>query len=377
MKGSEEIRRRLADRVEETVPALCDRYLAALRADASPLCAPPDQGAAARDHAEAILLDVVRALREGPPDGAGQADSALVLEIPDPHTVLSYAPMGDVLRAMAVLTELVLERIDAFSGGLPDADRRALRARAAFEVHRAVALHGQLAAAGRDSQLLLAMSPGSPEDERRDRLSDEIHDRVGGGLALARRHLDLYLAKSSAGLAADDHMDAVERSLRDAAESVRRLVSGAPEAAAPADLEASLRQDAAVLNSRGAAVHITVTGDDGLLPAHHRAELFLSLREFVRNSLRHAEPSEVRVRVEVTAAAVTAEAGDDGTGFDPELTVGAPRGGLRTMRRRVVRLGGSYALTSAPGEGTRLRLRVPLPTGDGAGGPWPHRAESR
>jgi signal transduction histidine kinase len=56
---------------------------------------------------------------------------------------------------------------------------------------------------------------------------------------------------------------------------------------------------------------------------------------------------------------------DDGAGFDP---AGAGSNGwhfgLAVMRQRAARIGGELAIHSAPGEGTRVEVRVPLPGGE-------------
>jgi signal transduction histidine kinase len=52
------------------------------------------------------------------------------------------------------------------------------------------------------------------------------------------------------------------------------------------------------------------------------------------------------------------EVADDGIGFEPSLK-GAEGFGLRGMRERVERLGGTLRIDSSPGAGTRLRVDVP------------------
>ena len=50
------------------------------------------------------------------------------------------------------------------------------------------------------------------------------------------------------------------------------------------------------------------------------------------------------------------EGGDDGTGIDPD----AARSGLRNLEERARECGGRFAVTAAPGRGTRLSWHVPL-----------------
>lgn len=82
------------------------------------------------------------------------------------------------------------------------------------------------------------------------------------------------------------------------------------------------------------------------------------LQEALTNSARHGQATEIGVRLEVGPERLQMTVRDDGCGFE----VGrAPRGvGLTSMAERVDYLGGQLELTSAPGEGTTVRVAVPL-----------------
>ena len=85
------------------------------------------------------------------------------------------------------------------------------------------------------------------------------------------------------------------------------------------------------------------------------AALALGLREAVTNVQRHARARHVQVRLQADGDAAELEVQDDGRG-----TREARRGnGLAGMEERLAALGGRLLLESLPGQGTRLRLRVP------------------
>jgi signal transduction histidine kinase len=87
-------------------------------------------------------------------------------------------------------------------------------------------------------------------------------------------------------------------------------------------------------------------------------ELLRVIQEALTNARRHSEARNVWVSLAVDGDALVADVADDGGGFDPEASPGT---GLRGMRERVLLLGGSLRVESAPGEGTRVRVRVPMP----------------
>ncbi len=99
------------------------------------------------------------------------------------------------------------------------------------------------------------------------------------------------------------------------------------------------------------------------LPA--KIALYRILQEALSNAYRHARVKQVRVRLSAEGQRVRLEVEDRGRGFQPPPLVGpeaterAEHIGLRGMRERVSLVGGTFALESAPGAGTRIVVEVP------------------
>ena len=87
-------------------------------------------------------------------------------------------------------------------------------------------------------------------------------------------------------------------------------------------------------------------------------ELYRLVQEALNNGLKHAHAGRVSVWLGVANAMAALEVADNGIGFEPsiESTEGF---GLRGMRERVERLGGTFRIDSSPGAGTRLHVDVP------------------
>jgi signal transduction histidine kinase len=64
------------------------------------------------------------------------------------------------------------------------------------------------------------------------------------------------------------------------------------------------------------------------------------------------------LRLACEAPGITPEISDDGAGFDPEGDFSGHLG-LKSMRERAARLGGTLRVESAPGEGTTIRVQIP------------------
>ncbi len=87
-------------------------------------------------------------------------------------------------------------------------------------------------------------------------------------------------------------------------------------------------------------------------------ELLRVVQEGLSNARRHSEARNVRVTVWVESNELVAEVSDDGRGFGPDSGSGI---GLKSMKERTAALGGEVAVESEPGEGTRVRIRTPMP----------------
>ena len=172
-----------------------------------------------------------------------------------------------------------------------------------------------------------------------------------------------------------DRAEPVDPEVRQRADRVRRLLEdGLTEVRsfigafrAPEFEHRPLRQlvDELILQHEHLTDTEIVLDADAPLPAEDlpvRIALYRILQEGLSNAYRHGGAS----RVHLSLRAVTRdgrprlrlELVDNGAGFDASDALGATHFGLRGMRDRVEMIGGSFALESAPGRGTRIAVEV-------------------
>ena len=84
----------------------------------------------------------------------------------------------------------------------------------------------------------------------------------------------------------------------------------------------------------------------------------MACREALNNVIKHADASEVEIRLSVQKDRLLVSITDNGCGFDP--TAGSTRNGLRNMKQRLESIGGAFDCESAPGRGTRIHLAMRL-----------------
>lgn len=217
------------------------------------------------------------------------------------------------------------------------------------------------------SRRLLAVQ----EQERR-RLARELHDEIGQLLTGLSFRLDAA-AKASAA-------DIPER-LAEARSLVRELTAQVRELSQC--LRPSLLDDLGLgpaldwlvcrfSTQTGLCVELN-TGRLGRYPAEVETAAYRIVQEALTNAARHAAAENVVVRLSGDAAGLAVEIVDNGCGFDPAAPP-AGTGGLSGMRERAELLGGSFAIDSTPGVGTRVTARLPgdrTPSSPREADPWP------
>jgi signal transduction histidine kinase len=206
---------------------------------------------------------------------------------------------------------------------------------------------------------LLAKVQEAQQFERR-RIARDLHDRVGAGLSAAHVGLERYWDQQDRQAAASGQVQAVHQAVRECMEELRRVTGGlrsASAAGANRTLETALRR---FLSERRSAVlvELDVNGDETWIPPDVADELFLVVREAMRNALTHAGAESVSVRVDIAPHELRAQIVDDGVGFEQEERGGGS--GLLAMHERVALLDGKMVILTGRGRGTSIELMIPL-----------------
>jgi PAS domain S-box-containing protein len=202
----------------------------------------------------------------------------------------------------------------------------------------------------------------------RTRIAREIHDELGSLLValkmdvdwLARRvaeRADLHAKCHAMGRLIDTAVDKVGRIITDLRPSIldhqglwAALEWQAQEFVESAELRAELQ------------VHVAA----GVAPPHggRAIAVFRILQEMLSNVARHARARSVQIRIVVDGPpqpVLYLDVRDDGVGAPAEALADARSYGVMGMRERAAHFGGRLTIDSAPGQGTRVRLVMPLP----------------
>jgi signal transduction histidine kinase len=203
------------------------------------------------------------------------------------------------------------------------------------------------------------------ENRERQRVARELHDGVTQllGTTLFR----LRGLEEGAPAPDPDQIRRVRVLLEQAIREVRRLTTNlAPDILDELGLCAAVRVLGRDLGDRtGAAVTVRCQNIPTDLPREVAWTIYRIFQEGVQNVEKHARARVARLTIRRQSAWVRATLQDDGRGFrlehPPPGHEWEPTRGLRNMKQRAEQVGGSFSLRSAPGKGTQVSVRIPLP----------------
>jgi signal transduction histidine kinase len=272
-------------------------------------------------------------------------------QVPDATLTLPVHHRGELLGALAVARPRG-ERLTPTEEKLA----RDLAAQAGL-VLRNVRLTEELLERLDDLRASRARIIAAADAERR-RLERDLHDGSQQqllGLAVKLRLARALLEKDPAR--ADALVSDVEADAAEALQTLRDLARGIyPPLLADAGL-------AVALGAQFRKVTLPIEFDpDGIgrYAAQVEAAVYFCCLEALQNVSKYASASRLTVRLSEGDGVLSFEVTDDGRGFDPHA--GGRGTGLQGMADRLAALGGVLQVTSAPGSGTTVAGRLPVPT---------------
>jgi signal transduction histidine kinase len=209
---------------------------------------------------------------------------------------------------------------------------------------------------------LSAASHSIREQEQR-RVAREIHDELGQSLTALKMDVAWMLGNLSAGSPSlSEKLNTMHAQL-DATVAATRRIS--------ADLRPLMLDDLGLIPAAewlaqtfsersGIPCKLHIRPPDIELAEPQASALYRILQESLTNVARHAKASAVDVVIEQTDGVLKLSVKDNGMGFRPAEARAQKTYGLLGLRERTLLLGGEASVTSEPGRGTTVDVRIPL-----------------
>jgi signal transduction histidine kinase len=208
-------------------------------------------------------------------------------------------------------------------------------------------------------------------EEERKKISREIHDELGQaltGLKMDLRYIKKHLHPDQESIAQriDTSLQLVDSTIT----TMRRISS---------DLRPGILDDLGIVpavdwlvsnfqNRTGIEVMLNVEPPNLEIPKEMHTSLYRIVQEALTNVMRHAQATQVKIKIEGRPQEVVIEVRDNGRGFDPN-TLGHTRSlGLTGIRERAALIGASAEIIGSPGTGTLVSVHVPINGSETAGG---------
>ncbi len=207
------------------------------------------------------------------------------------------------------------------------------------------------------------------EEAERSRIATELHDDTVQVMTASLFALDrvALIARRSENHQIESAVTLTRATLEEATARTRRLMFELRPAILHEHGLVAAVNVLADQTRRETGARTTVSGSAGRY-GHYVEELaYRSIQEALSNVRKHAGATEVVITLEDEGAALLCEVADDGRGFDPDTVRDRPgaalHAGLDTMVERIRAAGGETAVDTARGNGTRVRVRIPIAPG--------------
>lgn len=203
------------------------------------------------------------------------------------------------------------------------------------------------------------------EAAERERISRELHDRVAHSMGVAHQSLQLYEALAEKDpVRARGKLHTAKEMTKTALEQTRNLSMELRRTETENGLVSALQDLLEVAVPDDVNAVLSTSGAESLLSDHQRGQLYLILREAVRNSVRHSGCRRLTVGLQITSEEVSGYVEDDGSGFED---TGGTRDslGLHSIRERAALLQGTVEVYSSQKGGAGVQICLPLGNGGG------------
>jgi len=207
-------------------------------------------------------------------------------------------------------------------------------------------------------------------EEERQEVAREIHDQLGQALTAIKIDLSSLVRELPAKLEQPTkRASSIFKLVDETIQAVRRISSELrPGILDDLGLVATIEWAGEEFEARtGTKCRLDLPREDIAIDPERATAIFRIFQETLTNVARHAEASEVKVRLAKEGGDLTLEVRDNGKGLAEERLSSGRSLGILGMRERALLLGGELAIRGAPGKGTTVRVRIPQMTPDKAG----------
>ena len=184
------------------------------------------------------------------------------------------------------------------------------------------------------------------QQETLSHVGRELHDNIGQLLSLAK--LNLNSSRAEKNQEGKELINQIIQEVRGLSKSLNL------DWLESLSLDDFIRQQLQRIQTTGFC-QTSFESDQSLaiLEKDQKLVLVRVIQECLNNAIKHSSPSSIRVWVSNFSLLIE----DDGAGFDTSLP--SKGSGMTNLKKRMETIGGTFSLTSSPGNGTTIKLTLP------------------
>ncbi len=209
----------------------------------------------------------------------------------------------------------------------------------------------------------LAASLESAREEERTQIARELHDELGQALTAVKFDLAWL------GDELEKKDENLFQKIKDITARVNTLIQRVKRIST--ELRPGMLEDLGLVASiewqaqdfekhTGVRCKVNLPGEELVLTREQSLAIFRIFQEALTNVVRYAEAEQVDITLSKAGEVLVLEVKDNGKGIKAEEVTGLHSLGLLGMRERATYLGGTFDVHGTPGEGTMLRVTIPV-----------------
>lgn len=200
------------------------------------------------------------------------------------------------------------------------------------------------------------------KEHERARIAREIHDDIGGTLTAIKCELVPCMDSTSRPSAYYQKKAAIVESLVDhVIDSTRRISMDLRPGILDFGIVAAVQWQTKEFSRRtGITGHLSCEEEDILLDSDLSVAIFRIFQEILTNISKHAQATDVWIRLAESKGTIILEVFDNGRGINLQDMKKQDSFGIRGMRERCQQLKGSFHILGKPGKGTKTSIVIPI-----------------
>ena len=202
-------------------------------------------------------------------------------------------------------------------------------------------------------------------EKERSRIARDLHDQLGANLTQVALLSEMAEADKNSPAEIESHAQQISQTARETTRSLDEIVWAVNPSndtlEGLTNYVCKYAQEYLALAGLRYRADVPAQLPAITIPPEVRHNVFLAFKEAVNNVVKHAQASEVRVRLQLRPGNFALSIEDNGRGMGGrDASAAQARNGLRNMRKRMEDIGGRFEVGGASERGTIVRLTVPI-----------------